>query len=280
MQVSDPKLTAWRAHLALGFERRGDTTVLARREHFGPLRVQKALYPEGQGICHAILLHPPSGVAGGDQLDIVGHLGDGAHVLLTTPGAGRWYRSAGAWAGQRLDFRVGDGAVLEWLPQETVVFDAARAEMRIRVDLGPGARYLGWEVLCLGRRASGERFERGEVRLESRVVRAGRPIWLERGRLAGGSALLHSPAGLAGYGTSATLLAVGPGLDSALADCRAIPVQEDGALAGVTVLPELLVARYLGHGPEAARRWLVGLWGVLRPALMGVQARPPRIWNT
>ncbi len=273
--------SGWRARLDLGFERRGAATILSRREHFGPLRVQKALYPEGEGICHAIVLHPPSGIAGGDELAIRVALEAGAHALLTTPGAGKWYRSAGAEARQTLDFRVAAGAALEWLPQESIVFDGARATMRSRVELAADARFIGWEVLCLGRRAAGERFARGALGLETRVRREGRPIWLERGSLAGGGALLDAPAGLAGYSVGATLLACGPALDAdALAACRAVATSEPGARQGITRLPDLLVARYLGHSSEAARHWLTRLWQVLRPALIGCEARTPRIWNT
>lgn len=271
----------WQARLNLGFERRGEASILARREHLGPLRVQKPLYPEGDAVCHAIVLHPPSGIAGGDQLEIAVQAGPGAHALLTTPGAGKWYRSAGPRAAQRLDFRVETGAALEWLPQETIVFDGALADMTTYIDLADGARFLGWDILCLGRRASGERFDHGDLRLATRMTLAGRPAWLERGRIQGGSSLLDSPAGLAGFSVSGALLAAGPGIDAALlAACREVTPTEANAQAGITPLPGLLVARYLGHSSEAARSWFTRLWAILRPALLGREAHPPRIWNT
>ena len=281
MNLAEPVIASWQARLTLDFERRASATVLSRREHFGPLRVQKALYPEGEAVCHAIVLHPPSGIAGGDQLEIAANVGPGAHALLTTPGAGKWYRSGGAWASQRLDFTVKSGGALEWLPQESIVFDGAQAQMSLHVDLAPDARFIGWETLCLGRRASGERFDTGEIRLNTRMVREGRLIWLERGRLDGSSPLLRSPVGLDGFSVSGTLLAVGPGIDAArLAACREIAQREQGARTGITALPELLVARYLGHSSESAREWFIALWQLLRPALLGLEARTPRIWNT
>ncbi len=281
MNLAEPVTSAWHARLALGFERRDEATILARRDHFGPLRVQKALYPEGEAVCHAIVLHPPSGIAGGDQLDIAVNVGPGAHALVTTPGAGKWYRSAGAWAGQRLEFDVATDAVLEWLPQENIVFDAARADMQGRFRLAAGARCIAWDVLCLGRRAAGERFEHGEVHLQTRIERDGQPIWLERGGFVGGSELLASPAGLAGFSVSGTMLATGPNLDAALlAACRQIACPETDARIGITLLPDLLVARYLGHASEAARDWFTALWQVLRPAVIGRPAQTPRIWNT
>lgn len=274
-------ITGWQARLELDFARRDDATILQGRRHFGPLRVQKALHPEGPGVCHAIVLHPPAGICGGDRLNISVAVGDAGHALLTTPGAGKWYRSAGQQARQALDFRVGPGAMLEWLPQESIVFDGARGLMASRVSLAQGACFIGWEVLCLGRRASGERFGRGELHLSTRIELAGAPIWAERGKIAGGSALQDSPIGLAGRTVSATLLAAGAETTPALlAECRSVEATEAGALSGITALPQLLVARYLGDSSEAARAWLVALWRLLRPALTGRVALPPRIWNT
>ncbi|MBK7768663.1 MAG: urease accessory protein UreD [Sulfuritalea sp.] len=289
MLAHEPRLPiaqGWQARLDLRFERRpgrDDATVLASCRHFGPLRVQKALHPEGPGICHAIVLHPPSGIVGGDQLDIAIDVGDGARALLTTPGAGKWYRSAGALAAQRLHLRVGARGTAEWLPQETIVYSGAQANIASQVDLAADARFLGWEVLCLGRRACGEDFSRGALRLANRITREGRPLWLERGRIDGGSPLLDSPIGLAGFSVCGTLLATGDIDPSLLADCRGVAAAEAGARLGVTALPgpsPIFVARYLGHSSEAARHWFVGLWQHLRPALLGIPARTPRIWNT
>jgi len=270
----------WRAELELGFIRRGEETVLARRRHAGPLAVQKPLYPEGEAVCHAIVLHPPAGIAGGDELRIGVEVEAGAQALLTTPGAGKWYRSDGRLARQGLEMKVSPGGTAEWLPQETIVFDGARAAMRTDVQLGAGARYLGWEILCLGRSASGERFGRGSLQLSMRIAREGRLLWAEQGALEGGSPWLDSAAGFAGCTVSATLLAAGAPVDAALiAACRAIGTDAD-ARCGVTALPDLVVARWLGDSGEAARDWLEGVWRHLRPAFIGREAQRPRIWNT
>ena len=270
----------WQARLALGVERRGGSSVLVQREHSGPLRVQKALYPEGPDVCHAIVLHPPGGIAGGDSLEISLAVGAGARALVTTPGAGKWYRSGGRQARQSLNVRVGEGGVVEYLPQETIVFDGAEAQMQTQVELAAGALFCGWEILCLGRTASGERVSRGRLDLATRIERQGRPLWLERGRLLGGSAWLDAGAGLAGRPVTATLLLAGRTVDPDwLAACRALPVA-DGLLTGVTALPELLVARCLAPGAEAARVWLSAVWQQLRPLALGKPAVPPRIWST
>lgn len=282
LEPAPPQSLPWEADLALEFERRGGATRLTGRRHRGPLRVQKALYPEGEAVCQAIVLHPPSGIAGGDQLRIAAGVGAQAHAQLTTPGAGKWYRSAGPGASQDLDFSVGEGAILEWLPQETIVFDGARAQMETRIQLAADSRYLGWEILCLGRRAAGERFIHGRIGLHTRIERAGQPLWLERACLDGDDALLASPAGWAGATVCATLLATlraGDTVPALLESCRAVH-PADGAEHGISALPGLLVARYLGHNSEAARHWLVALWTLLRPLLLGRTALAPRLWAT
>ena len=274
---------SWHAELHLGFAHDGERTVLRENRHRGPLRVQKALYSEGDAVCQAIVLHPPSGIAGGDHLAIAAEVGAGAWAQLTTPGAGKWYRSGGADAAQRIVFTVGEGATLEWLPQETIIFDGARARMETRVSLAAGSSYIGWDILCLGRAAAGERFENGRFDLFCCIDRDSKPIWFERGGFNGSDAMLHSPAGWVGATVCGTLLCSFPELPQQAAGlleaCRAI-LPRDGASHALSALPGILVARYLGDSSEAARHWFAALWAVLRPACCGRPAITPRIWNT
>jgi urease accessory protein len=273
--------TTWQARLALGFERRNAETILARRAHHGPLRVQKALHPEGPELCHAIVLHPPAGICGGDHLHIDVDVGPDAQALLTTPGAGKWYRSAGPQAEQQVNIKVGAGGTAEWLSQESIVFAGAQARMRTTVDLAEGACFIGVETLCFGRRASGESFERGNLRLATDIRLAGKLLWCERGIIDGGSPLMHSPIGLAGFTVCSTVLAAGTDVDAeTLAACRAATSPEAGAQWGVTAMPQLFVGRYLGHSAEAARIWFVALWRALRPTFIRREMTVPRIWNT
>jgi|SRR5882724_3441044 len=139
---SPPEGASWKASLSLAFARQGERSVLVGRAHDGPLVVQKPLYPEGADVCHAIIVHPPGGIAGGDELALDVDCAPQSHAVLTTPGAGKWYRSSGAWARQSLDFKV--AGTLEWLPRETIVFDGAIAELDTRVELAEGARFIGW----------------------------------------------------------------------------------------------------------------------------------------
>ncbi len=276
-----PVAPGWRAGLSLAFELRGVRTVLASNRHFGPLRVQKPLYPEGEAVCHTIVLHPPAGIVGGDELEVTVAVGEGAHALLTTPGAGKWYRSDGRMAQWVQRISVEKDAVCEWLPQESIVYDGAIGRMRTEVVLAADARFIGFEMLCFGRTGSGERFERGELTLKTDVRRAGRRLWLEQGRLAGGSALLDAAVGLAGHPVCGTLVAIGPEVDEGLRDaCREIACP--AGRGAVSLLPDgVLLARWLGPACEPGREWFARVWACIRPALAGGRGmRMPRIWRT
>lgn len=269
----------WDAHLALQFERDATRTVLAARRHVGPLRVQKPLYPEGEGVCQVIIVHPPGGIVAGDSLAIDIDAGACAHVQLTTPGAAKWYRSTGRVARSGMTVRAQSGALVEWLPQETLLFDGARAAIGLTVELAGDARFVGWDVTCLGRIASGERFASGRLRQRFELVRDGSLLWCERSSLEGGARALQSGAMLNDAPVFGTMIAAfGPVRDDLLAACRAIDCASgEGA---VTRLPQVLVARYRGDSASAARAYFARLWCALRPAVAGLEAVPPRIWNT
>jgi urease accessory protein len=277
MGVAEPLVSSWKASLSLEFAFENQKTTLSRNVHDGPLVVQKPLYPEGSEVCHAIVVHPPGGIAGGDELSLNVRTDKNASALLTTPGAAKWYRSAGAWAKQNALFDV-KGA-LEWLPQETIVFDGALAETAYDVNLGADAGLIGWDIVCLGRTGSGERFARGSFRSSIRIRREDSLLWLERGRIDGGGRLLDSPAGLAGSPVFGTLFASFLNFDKKILEELREQKPTLGAGA-VTRLPGILLARYLGGSSEAARRYFIALWRILRPALMGREANEPRIWRT
>jgi len=256
MQLAEPLAASWKASLSLGFRNIDRKTVLAERRSEGPLVVQKALYPEGPERCHAIVVHPPGGIAGGDELALEVRTEREANALLTTPGAAKWYRSAGAWAKQKLQFEV-EGS-LEWLPRETIVFDGALADLRCDIALKEGARYVGWAVVCLGR------FTRGKVKLDTRITQGERLLFIEKGEIEGGGRLMRSAAGLGGRSVFGTFVATDEG-------AARIAIPE----IATTRLPGLLVGRYLGDSSEEALHAFTRLWKALRPS-----AVEPRIWST
>ncbi|MGC3961976.1 MAG: urease accessory protein UreD [Rhodocyclaceae bacterium] len=269
----------WRARLTLDFERRQSRSVLARRLHDGPLVVQKPLYPEGDDICHAVLVHPPGGIVSGDQLRIDITARSGAHALITTPGATKWYRSLGPTSSQTVNIAVDADAVVEWLPQENIVFDAAHATMRTHLALAGNARLMGWEITCLGRQASGERFARGELAQSIELSVDGELAWHERMRLSGDDALMRSPAGLAGSTVFGTMWLAGCAPDRNLLERLRKPVFAHGA-AATTALPRVTLVRAMSNSSEALRAYFATLWECARPHWLQRAARRPRIWAT
>ena len=267
---------SWHAELELAYGRFADCTRPVLRRHQGPLRVQKHLYAEGPQVCQHIIVHPPGGIAGGDRLNISAKVGEQAWAQLTSPGAAKWYRASGP-AYQQLTLQVAAGATLEWLPQESIVYCGAQAQLETRIELQGDARLCYWDMVALGRPASGERFDSGEFRSRLEIHRDGQLLWHERQRIAGNDGLLDSPIGLGGQPVFATLLITGD-IDAELLErCRELPSAVRGDL---TQLPGLLVARCLADQALHARAWLIALWQQLRPALLGREAVPPRIWNT
>ena len=267
---------AWHAELELAYARQQDWTRPVLRRHLGPLRVQKHLHAEGPQVCQHIIVHPPAGIAGGDSLNISASVGEQAWAQLTGPGAAKWYRASSV-AQQRVELRVAPGATLEWLPQETIVYAGAQAELSTRIELEGDARLFYWDMVALGRPAAGERFDAGHFQATLDIRREGQLLWHERQRVVGGDGLLDSPIGLDGQPVFATLLASGE-IDAELLErCRELHCRGRGDL---TQLPGLLVARCLAGEALHARAWLIELWRLLRPALLGREAVPPRIWST
>lgn len=271
---------AWKAQLRLGFDHGAQGTRLAERSHAGPLRVQKALYPEGPQVCHAVIVHPPGGIVGGDALAIDISAGAGSHAVLTTPGAGKWYRANGRVSRQDVRIAVGAGAALEWLPQETLLYREARVALTHEVVLAADARYLGSEILCFGRTASGEVFAEGTVSQTSTIRRDGQLVWHEEGEIDGAGAGMHSPFGLGGNSVCATLIACGLSLDASQLQQLRQELDRAGGRSGATQLPKMVVVRHLGRSSEAARAVLLAAWRRLRPALLGREAAIPRLWST
>ena len=273
---------SWHARLQLDYTLE-DTRTVARFAHDGPLRILQSLYPEGGGICHNVLVHPPGGLVGGDTLEVTATVGPGAHGLVTTPGATRFYRSSGEQALQRTRLVLEPGARLEWLPLETLCFNACHAENHLTLNLAPGAECMGWDVIALGLPHANQPFETG--RFVQHIEVPG--LWREHGVIdAADHRLLHSPLGLAGQRCLASLFFVAgtplerarreTALDAARTLVDAHTLQ---ASAGVTSPNgQLVVLRALAPQVEPAMQLLRQVWSAWRAQLWQLPAEPPRIW--
>lgn len=277
----------WLASLQLGFATANSgCTQLVHNRHSGPLRVQRLLYPEGPQTAHALLLHPPGGIAGGDVLELDIAMSAGAQALITTPGAAKWYHGGRGTARQSVHLSVAELASIEWLPQEAILFDGADVSQSLRIDLAPGACMIGWDITQFGRTAAGEAWTRGAWRQRLQLRRDGRECWFEAADLSADDRVFTSVLGMAGHTVSATMWAAAPALSGAQADLveamRTRAAMHELAV-GISWLPapsELLMVRVLGVAAELVRALLEDLWQLLRPAVIGRVAQRPRIWDT
>ena len=276
--VAESMRPGWRAELELDLSYSGRRTVLQHSRHSGPLQVQRPFFPESDGTCHVYILHPPGGVVGGDELVIEVDLDVGARALLTTPSAGKFYRSVGNIARQTQRLLVADGAVLEWLPQETIVFQSARVNSAIQVDLSGDAHFIGWDIVCLGRPAADERFAEGFFRQRIEISRDGLPLYVEHGRYS--NEVLNAAWGLRGQPVIASLFCVTQQTELPAKVRDAVAGTDPDELFGVTHLDGVLLCRYLGPSTERAKFLLGQAWAVIREEVLDKPAIPPRVWST
>jgi len=247
-------------------------------QHLGPLRIQKALYPEGPTQCHAIIVHPPGGIAGGDRLEVQLRSRALSQGLVTTPSAAKWYGTDLSMpATQHVDIAL-EGQ-LEWLPQETIIFDRARVESDISIHVTQTGAMLGWDHLIFGRHASGESFKEGRFAQSLRVSFLDELVWHDRLVLRGGDPLFYSPIGLRGHYAFATLWAIvaePQGWTESLLET----VRTQSPQVAWTVLhPRLLVGRLMVE-PLKLKGVLEQAWALLRPIVLKRPALAPRLWAT
>lgn len=270
---------AWHGQLELAFSREDERTAFERRRVKMPLAVQRPFYPEGPSVCHALLLHPPGGMVGGDRLDVALDVHEGAAAVVSTPAAAKWYRGL-APAVQTARHRLASGARLEYLPQESIVFDGADVHQRMHVELGSDSVWLGWEITRFGRTARGEIFGRGRWRMDTEVWCGNALLWVDRQRLDGGSRVLHSHYGLAGAAVVGTLAWIGKPVAPEVIDAAraAWDAGTHAGESGVTRLEQGLLCRYRGPSSADARYWFTAVWNLMREFDGRGSTAPLRIW--
>jgi urease accessory protein len=280
---------SWHAQLKLRYRLADGKTVLDHA-HNGPLRILQSLYPEGDACCHNVMVHPPGGVAGGDDLDIDVHVAHAAHALITTPGATRFYKSSGAPALQRARISMDDGSRLEWLPLENIAYNGCLAENRLQLQLAPKAELIGWDITALGLPAAQQAFERGHFtqHLELLGPTAQQSAWLEYGRIsADDQRLLHSRLGLNGKSCLATLFFIaGSPIETRarerfLSEARDIAAKHAlGATCGSTCPhAQVIMVRALADHAEHAIDLCKQVRAAWRASAWGLPPVAPRIWS-
>ncbi|WP_347455147.1 urease accessory protein UreD [Acinetobacter thermotolerans] len=278
----------WFARLQLGFEADASTgrTILQHRRHEGPVRVQKMLWPEKTGVCHAIIVHPPAGIAGGDHLSFDMKVGPNAHGLVTTPGAGKWYKTNLKQAYQHIDIRVEEQGIFEWLPQETMLFDGANAHASTMIQLDQTASFIGWDMLVIGRQARSEQFEQGGYRSRFLLYRDSKLLVADQLKFVGQDRWLKSCLGMNGHAVMGSFWAVPPEkyrasfyLDEHLDLIRELIMRMDVPVT-LTLLDDVVTARYLGDDVRQCHDAFAAIRARLRRYWFGLDEEFPRIWRT
>ena len=270
----------WQGNLELVYARRHDATKLIHTAMQAPLKVQRSFYPEERSVCHSVILHTAGGIVGGDSLSQSIHLHPNTNALITTAAAGKVYRSK-QQAQQITTIKVESGACLEWLPQSTIIFNGAIYRQELRVELEPGANWLGWEITRFGRSASGEKFLQGEWRAHTEIWQQGKPLWIDRQWLRAGEDTFNSPHGLAGHSLVGSLIWIGQPVSAELIDKARTFWQTANysGEAGVTqTLGEGLLCRYRGSSRAEVHNWFIEIWQLLRLNLLQRPAIKPRVW--
>lgn len=282
MNTAEKIQRKWLAELNLGFEFDGRRTILSERKHIGPLVIQKPFYPEGD-VCHVYLIHPPGGIVGGDELHLNVNVNKNAHALLTTPAATKFYRGNGFQAKQVQHISVEENCHIEWLPQETIFFSGCEANTTTMIQLERNAKFIGWEIICLGRPASKEEFEQGYCRQSIEVWRDKKPLVIERSRLQGGDELLAAMWGMQKFTVMGTMIVTDADkkvLQKVREDIDAQNLDDKKIRISGTLINDVLICRVLADQAEAARESFISIWKILRPYIMQREAVAPRIWYT
>ncbi|ABC31220.1 Urease accessory protein UreH [Hahella chejuensis KCTC 2396] len=283
----------WRASLTLNLTKESNRTILKQAAHQGPLRVQRPFYPEGAQRPHIYILHPPGGLVCGDEIEIDAKLEHGAEALLTTPSAGKIYRTdaAGHRQCQTVRLNCADAQSLEWLPQENIIYDGAEGAQTLLLETSAASRFIAWEITALGRPAADAPFASGAFTQTTRILRDSAPCFFERVALRGEGPGFQEPWGLQGQQVYGSLLAgyVQDSPQKRLQQCREA-LQANTAIAALgdskdlrwtlTRKDDLIILRALCQQSEPIKRLFMAAWSLLRPALIGVESHPPRIWAT
>ena len=262
-------IQGWHGLLNLVYANRQDSTQLIYNHHQAPLKVQRPFYPEGQEICHSVILHTAGGVVGGDRLSSHIHLQPNTNALITTAAAGKIYRSNGLPARQTVNIQVDSHACLEYLPQETILFNGGIYRQDLRVELATDASYLAWEITRFGRSARGEKFVQGEMRSHTEIWQNGMPLWIDRQIVPGSEQVFHSPHGLRENPVVGSFVGVGfPISPEIINQARSLIIQNSDA--GVTRLQHGFLCRYRGNSTSEVRSWFTNIWQMLRVSFLNL----------
>jgi len=270
----------WKGFLSFTFVNNGKRTVVKDKKHYGPLVLQRPYYQELDRPS-VLVIHPPGGIAGGDNLELNVCLKEASKGLVSTPAATKFYRSNNRMAKQLQTIEMHAQSELEWLPQETLFFDESISENTLKFNLtSSDAKLIAWDIVGLGRPARGEGFGKGELLQSLELKIDNRLVFVDRLRVDAQTALLSSKAGLDGFLLSATALFYDVDVKKMQVLKESLQSESWGLQVGITQMQSLIVLRVLGHELDAIKDTLYRAWKIARPVVLGVPVIKPRIWNT
>jgi len=300
-QITTKEMTdtsKWYAKLNLEFRQSGPETVLADNTHQGPLRVQRS-FKESDGSKHVYILHPPGGYVAGDVIEIHILNQDKCHVVATSPSASKFYRClpSAPEQYQTIHLKSVDTSLLEWLPQETIFFRGANAKLETSIELSQAASFIGWEICCLGRTASGETFDLGQLTQTLTLACEGELIHRERFSINPGDSIHFQPWGLGANPVFGTLIArivsdnshrdattqftIEDELQQMITMLRAqFESKNEGLTWSMTTKNGIVLLRYLGTNSETCKAGFSIARQHLLKQLKNIEPVAPRIWAT
>ncbi len=272
--------TPWQGQIDLQFRRSGDKTILQKSYTKAPLKIQRSFYPEIE-VCHTVILHSAGGMVGGDRLSYQINLEPASQVLITTAAAAKIYRSTGEFARQQIAISLDCDAYLEWLPQDTIIFNSGLYAQNLRIDLAAGAVFCAWDIVRLGRSARAETFTQGCWQNALEVWKEGQPLWIDRQQIKGEQwESLQATAGQPILGLFVWLgEAIGAEVVAQIRSLESQPKSGSGEASGITAVAAGLVCRYRGDDRQAVQRWFIEIWSLLRQYSRGRSACIPRVWQ-
>lgn len=270
----------WKGFLSFSFVNSGKRTVVKDKKHYGPLVLQRPYYQELDRPS-VLVIHPPGGIVGGDTLELNVKMKDRSKGLISTPAATKFYRSKNRVAKQIQKIEMSSECELEWLPQETLFFDRSISENILRFTLNSTSnKLIAWDIVGLGRPASGEGFDNGSLAQSLELIIDGTLVFVDRLKIDGKSLVLQSKAGLDSHMLSATALFYCDDIQAMQELKESLQANKWSLHVGISQMDGLVVLRVLGHELDAVKTVLYEAWKMARPLVLGVPVIRPRIWNT
>ncbi len=279
--TSIPNISSWEGILNINYQKKANKTEIKSSYSRSPFKVQSPFYPENNDVCHTVIIHTAGGIVGGDTLTQNIYLENNCHSLITTPAAGKIYKSNGKIAQQNIKIKIENNSCLEFFPQENIIFNGAKYQQNYKIELAENAHYCTWEIDRFGRTARGEKFTQGDWKSSCEIRQNNKLIWVDRQWLAGNEVNCQSINGLNNYAISGSFYWMGSQVSLELVkQCRELANSHiSRGEIGVTQGINGVICRYRGNSTAEVKRWFIDVWGLLRVHFLQKDKIISRIWQ-